>query len=260
MKLGLDGKLAVVTGASKGIGLAITRALVDEGVQVMAGARAVSPDLAWLQSAGGVEFVSVDLATTFGAQTLVDRAVERGGRVDIVVNNVGAVTPRPGGFNSVTDEDWVATLNLTLLAAVRTVRAALPHMSAGGSIISISSVNASLPDPLVIDYSAAKAALTNFSKSLSKEVGPAGIRVNTIGPGPVETDLWLGEHGVAQTVGQEAGRSPAQVAADAAAESVTGRFSRPQEVADLVLLLASDRTANVTGANFAVDGGMIPTL
>jgi NAD(P)-dependent dehydrogenase (short-subunit alcohol dehydrogenase family) len=126
--------------------------------------------------------------------------------------------------------------------------------------VTISSVNAYLPDPLVVDYSAAKAALANFSKSLSKEVGPHGIRVNTVSPGPVETDLWLGEHGVAQTVGQAAGLSPAEVVEQAAAGSVTGRFTRPTEIADLVLLLASDRAGNVTGADFSIDGGLVQTL
>lgn len=121
-------------------------------------------------------------------------------------------------------------------------------------------MNAYLPDPLVIDYSAAKAALASFCKSLSKEVGRAGIRVNTVSPGPVETDLWLGEHGVARTVGQAAGLRPAEVAAQAAAGSVTGRFSRPEEVATLVVLLASGRLDNVTGADFAIDGGLVQTL
>ena len=136
-----------------------------------------------------------------------------------MVNNAGAVTPRPDGFASVTDEDWERSITLTLMAAVRTTRAALPELArrGGGSIITISSVNAYLPDPLVIDYSAAKAALTNFSKSLSKEVGPQGIRVNTISPGPVETGLWLGDDGVAQSVARAAGTDAAQVAADAAA-------------------------------------------
>jgi NAD(P)-dependent dehydrogenase (short-subunit alcohol dehydrogenase family) len=110
-----------------------------------------------------------------------------------------------------------------------------------------------------MDYSAAKAALANFSKSLSKEVGPHGIRVNTISPGPVATDLWLGDHGVAATVSRETGARAQDVQSQAAQQTVTGRFSRPEEVADLVLILASDRTANVTGADITIDGGLIPT-
>ena len=261
MDLHLDGKVAVVTGASKGIGLAITRALVDEGVTVVAGARSVGPDLAVLQEAGTVVFVPVDLTDPSAPIALIDGARELGG-VDILVNNAGAVTPRPGGFGSVTDEDWDRSISLTLMAAVRTTRAALPEMArrGGGSIVTISSVNAYLPDPLVIDYSAAKAALTNFCKSLSKEVGPQGIRVNTISPGPVETGLWLGDSGVAQTVARATGIDPSQVAASAAAGAVTGRFTRPSEIADLVLVLASERAGNVTGADFSIDGGLVQTL
>jgi NAD(P)-dependent dehydrogenase (short-subunit alcohol dehydrogenase family) len=261
MELNLRDKIAVVTGASRGIGLAVTRALVAEGVTVVAGARSAGPDLPALVDEGRVVFVAADLAEPAGPLALIDRARALGG-VDVLVNNAGAVTPRPGGFASVTDEAWEASLTLTLMAAVRTIRAALPEMTrrGGGSIVTISSVNAYLPDPLVIDYSAAKAALTNLSKSLSKEVGPAGIRVNTISPGPVETGLWLGEHGVARTVAEAGGGDPAEVAAQAAAGAVTGRFTRPAEIADLVLLLASDRSANVTGADFAIDGGLVPTL
>ena len=182
--------------------------------------------------------------------------------IDILVNNVGAVYPRPDGVTSVTDADWERTVNLTLMAAVRTIRAAVPEMArrGEGSIVTISSVNASLPDPLVVDYSAAKAALTNFRKALSKDVGPSGIRVNTISPGPVATALWLGENGVAQSVSHAGGGSPEEVAAAAAAASVTGRFTQPQEVADLVLLLASDRFGNVTGADFRIDGGLVDTV
>lgn len=271
MDLDLDGKIAVVTGASKGIGLAVTRALTAEGVTVVAGARSPGPDLPALTdelgngSSGGtggrVVFVPVDLAGPEGPIALVEAAARLGG-VDILVNNAGAVTPRPDGFRSVTDEAWAASFALTLMAAVRTTRAALPQMTrrGGGSIVTISSVNAYLPDPLVIDYSAAKAALTSFCKSLSKEVGQAGIRVNTISPGPVETGLWLGDQGVARTVAQAVGSDPAAIAAQAAAGAVTGRFTRPAEIADLVLVLASSRTANVTGADFAVDGGLVPTL
>ncbi|WP_243074649.1 SDR family NAD(P)-dependent oxidoreductase [Microbacterium sp. SS28] len=261
MDLHLSGKSAVVTGASKGIGLAIVRGLVEEGVHVVAGARTASPEITALVDGGGVDFVSVDLSDPDGPSRLVQRAVERGG-LDILVNNVGAVTARPEGSGSVSDADWEQTLNLTLLAAVRTIRAALPELvrRGGGSIVTINSVNATLPDPLVIDYSAAKAALGNFSKSLSKEVGASRVRVNTISPGPVATALWLGEHGVAEAVSQASGRAPADVAAAAAAASVTGRFTTPDEVADLVLVLASDRFGNVTGADIRIDGGLVQTL
>ena len=261
MDLELGGKVAVVTGASKGIGLAITQALAAEGVQVVAGARTVSAGLGALVESGHIEFVKVDLSTPTGATELINAAAARG-RLDILVNNVGAVTPRLDGFLGVTDEEWMSSVTLTLMAAVRTTRAALPAMLAAGhgSIVTISSVNASLPDPAVIDYSAAKAALTNFCKSLSKEVGPGGIRVNTVSPGPVATDLWLGETGVAATVAKAGGDYPAAVASQAAAQSVTGRFTQPHEVADLVLFLASDRAANITGADFTIDGGLITTI
>lgn len=263
MDLHLAGKSAIVTGASKGIGLATVRALVSEGAHVTAGSRSTSPELEALVADGKVDFVAVavDLATPDGPAELV-RQASTGRGIDILVNNVGAVSPRPDGVTSVSDADWERTLNLTLMAGVRTMRAVVPELirRGGGSIVTISSVNAALPDPLVVDYSAAKAALTNFSKSLSKDVGASGIRVNTISPGPVATALWLGEHGVAQTVSRAGGGTPHEIAAAAAAAAVTGRFSRPEEVADLVLILASDRFANVTGADFRIDGGLIQTL
>jgi NAD(P)-dependent dehydrogenase (short-subunit alcohol dehydrogenase family) len=125
--------------------------------------------------------------------------------------------------------------------------------------VTISSVNAFLPDPGVIDYSAAKGALANLCKSLSKELGPE-IRVNTVSPGPVRTDLWLGTDGVAATVGGASGVDPVDVVRRQEAEAPTGRFTAPDEVADLVLFLASDRSANTTGSDFVVDGGLITTL
>lgn len=111
-----------------------------------------------------------------------------------------------------------------------------------------------------MDYSAAKGALANFSKALSKEVGVKGVRVNTVSPGPVATDLWLGEDGVAATVARAGNGRPESIAQRAAEDAVTGRFSRPEEVADLVVFLASDRAGNVTGADFVIDGGMTATL
>jgi NAD(P)-dependent dehydrogenase (short-subunit alcohol dehydrogenase family) len=263
MDLGLEGKVAVVTGASKGIGLAVTRTFVEEGVSVVAGARELSDELAALVAAGRpVRPVRLDLTTPDGPARLVEEAVTAFGGLDVLVNNVGAVRPRPEGFLSIDDEEWAWSMTINFLAAVRSCRAALPHLLArdGGAIVTTCSVNAFLPDPLVVDYSAAKGALANFSKALSKEVGPRGVRVNTVSPGPVATDLWLGESGVASSVARASGGDPAAVAKQAAAESATGRFTTPQEVADLIVMLASARAGNVTGADFVIDGGLVQTL
>jgi NAD(P)-dependent dehydrogenase (short-subunit alcohol dehydrogenase family) len=258
MDLSLGGRTAVVTGGSKGIGLAVVRALAGCGAHVITGAKESSESLAELAQSGQVEAVEVDLADPAGPARLVAAA---GGCVDILVNNVGGAPARPDGFLSITDEAWLATLNLDLMAAVRTTRSALPFMLAAGAgaIVSICSVNARLPDPAVLDYSVAKAGLAAFCKALSKEVGPRGIRVNTVSPGPVATDLWLGAGGVAQTISDATGAKPADVASQAASQMVTGRFTQPAEVADVVLFLASDGAANITGADFTIDGGLVPT-
>jgi NAD(P)-dependent dehydrogenase (short-subunit alcohol dehydrogenase family) len=262
MDMHMTGKVAVVTGASKGIGLAVTTGLAEEGAYVVAGARDMSEDLAALCGRLPVQFVSVDLTTPNGPLQLIAEATSRHGGLDILVNNVGAVHPRPAGFLSITDEDWATTMTIDLLVAIRTTRAALPHLleRGRGAIVTTCSVNAFLPDPLVMDYSAAKGALANFCKALSKEIGPKGIRVNTVSPGPVATDLWLGKDGVAATVARAGGGQPDAVAQRAANNAVTGRFTKPKEVADLVVLLASDRAGNVMGADFVIDGGMTETL
>ncbi|MEV7178027.1 SDR family oxidoreductase [Kitasatospora sp. NPDC093679] len=259
----LAGQTVVVTGAGRGIGLAITEAFLAAGSQVVAGSRHRTDALdAHLERGADLTVVEVDLATPDGPAALVAEAAALHGGVDVLVNNVGAVRPRVDGFLSVTDEDWDWALTVNLMAAVRATRAALPHLLASGAgrIVTVSSVNARLPDPLVIDYGAAKAALTNFCKALSKEVGPRGVRVNTVGPGPVETALWQGTDGVAATVGQARGVDPGDVARAAAAQSPTGRFTRPSEVADLVVFLAGPGAANITGADFVVDGGLVDSL
>ncbi|MFC9876824.1 oxidoreductase [Nocardia salmonicida] len=264
MDLDLGGKVAIVTGASKGIGLAVTRMLVAEGVNVVAGARSVTDELVALSDTGQVLAVAVDLTASDGPAELVSRASHFGG-LDILVNNVGAVTPRTTGFLNVSDDDWQATLNLTLMAAVRATRAAIPLLieRGGGNVVTICSVNAFLPDPGVVDYSATKAAVWNLSKSLSKEFGGQGIRFNTISPGPVSTPLWLGENGVAATVARSMGVSSDEARRriiEAGGGFSTGRFTEPEEVADLVLLLASRRAGNVTGADFLIDGGLTKQL
>ena len=261
MDLELSGKVAVVTGASKGIGLAITNALVEEGALVVAGARGTDS----LEGIEGVTAVPVDLAAPEGPGQLIAHALETHGRLDVLVNNVGAVRIRSEGFLGTSDEEFEWAMQLNFFSALRATRAAITHMAeaGGGSIVNVCSVNAFFqPDAGTIDYGAAKAALVNLAKSLSQEFGPQGIRVNSISPGPVATDLWLGEHGVAETVaaasGTDAATAREQVVAGIGGFA-TGKFTEPEEVANIVAFLASERSANVTGANYLIDGGLIKT-
>jgi NAD(P)-dependent dehydrogenase (short-subunit alcohol dehydrogenase family) len=261
MDMNLTNKTAVVTGASTGIGLAIGQALAVAGAYVFAGARRNRPELQALEAAGSATFIAADLSTAEGPEALVAAAAERGG-IDILVNNVGAVVPRFGGILSVTDEEWEAALALNVMSAVRTTRAAVPHMLArgGGAIVMIGSVNATLPEWNIVDYSATKAAMANYAKSLSKEFGPKGIRVNTISPGPVATDLWLAKDGIAAQFAAASGATSDAVVQSVSAGAATGRFTTPREVADLAVFLASDRAANITGSDFRIDGGYVATI
>ncbi|WP_319452756.1 MULTISPECIES: oxidoreductase [unclassified Mycobacterium] len=261
MDMNLIGKIVVVTGASKGIGLAVSQAFAEAGAFVIVGARHNSPGLQALEAAGSATFVAADLSTPEGPRALIAAAAERGG-LDVLVNNAGAVTPRFDGILSVTDDDWDAALALNFLSAVRATREAVPHMLArgGGSIVMIGSVNATLPEWNIVDYSATKAALANYAKSLSKEFGPKGIRVNTISPGPVSTELWLADDGVAAQFAAASGATPDDVVSSVAAGSATGRFTTPQEVADLTVFLAGDRSANITGSDVRIDGGYVTTI
>src|SRR4051794_8864385 len=205
MDLGLTDKVAVVTGAGKGIGLAATKTLASEGARVVAASRTIDT----LDSIDGVTAVAVDLAEADAAGALVARAIDEFGRIDVLVNNVGAVRMRLGGFFGTSDEEFEWAMRMNFFIALRATRAALVAMvdqGDGGAVVNVASVNAFFqPDAGTIDYGAAKAALVNLSKSLAQEFGAKGIRVNCVSPGPVATDLWLGEHGVAETVAAATG-------------------------------------------------------
>ena len=262
MDLKLSGKIAVVTAASKGIGLATVRGLVDEGARVVAGARNIKS----LEGLANVTPVAVDLGTPQGPGQLVARAIAEHGRVDVLVNNMGAVRLRLNGFLGTSDAEFEWAMQMNFFASLRATRAAITQMltQGGGAIVNVASVNAFFqPDGGTVDYGAAKAALVNLTKSLSQEFGPRGIRINDVSPGPVATDLWLGEEGVAETVAKATGVD-AQTARQKVVASIggfaTGRFTTPEEVATLVVMLASERTANVTGSNYVIDGGLIKTL
>src|ERR1700739_1718805 len=258
MDLELTDKVAVVTGANKGIGLAISKALVAEGAYVVAGSLSTEN----LDALERVTPVSGDLLSEDGPASLVDKAIEEHGRLDVLVNNVGAVRIRLEGFLATSDDEFDWALKMNFFTGLRATRAALvPMLQQGsGSIVNIASVNSFFqPDAATVDYGVAKAAVVNLSKSLSQEFGPKGIRVNCVSPGQVSTDLWLGEHGVAATFATAAGVDADTIRATAAAGTATGRFSTPEEVATLVTMLASDRIANVTGVNYVIDGGLIKT-
>src|SRR5262245_9675627 len=259
MDLELTGKIAVVTGASKGIGLAVVRTLAGEGMQVVAGARTIDA----IEGINGATAVVVDLLEPSGPARLVQEALDRHGRIDVLVNNVGGVKLRLDGFLGISDDDFEQSLKLNFFAALRATRAAVGAMvgQATGALVNFASVNSFFhPDGLVIDYGAAKAALLNMAKALSQELGPQGIRINSVSPGPVATDLWLGDTGVAATIGATTGVGAAEVRDQATQVMATGRFTTPEEVATVVALLASPRTANVTGSNYIIDGGLIKTM
>ena len=268
MDLQLAGRVAVVTGASKGIGLAVTRTLLDEGARVVAVSR---------KSGGGLDalagpsllHVAADLMDPAAPAQAVERAVEAFGGLDVLVNNGGG--PPPGtslprfGFTTPTDDDWRDMFEFNLFAVVRALRAAIPHLlkSDAASIVNVSSGNARHPGPMNYDYNAAKAALTNLTKGLSEEYGPQGIRVNTVSPGPVRTPWWTDEGGAADIIAGATGSDRDAVLERGAAEMLsltTGRLGEPQEVADVIALLASPRSASTTGADFAVDSGFLKEI
>ncbi len=228
----------------------------------MAGARTTES----LSGLARVTAVALDLASPDGPARLIQRAMDAHSRVDVLVNNVGAVRLRLDGFLGTSDEEFAWSMQMNFFAALRATRAALGPMIAqgAGAIVNVASVNAFFqPDAGTIDYGAAKAALVNLTKTLAMEFGPKGIRVNAVSPGPVSTDLWLGKGGVAETVAAATG-----VNADTARKNVvasiggfaTGRFTTPEEVAALIVFLASSKQAgNVTGGNYVIDGGLIKT-
>ncbi|MCK7623357.1 oxidoreductase [Streptomyces sp. RS10V-4] len=260
MQLNLTGKTAVVTGASRGIGLATVRALIEEGVRVVGAARTLTPEL----TEAGACAVRADLGTPEGVAALMDRAFAELGGIDLLVNNVGGGDAvEPAGFLDTDDAQWSAVLGLNLLSAVRTSRAALPSLiERRGAIVNVSSINSRMPAAGPVAYSAAKAALAALGKSLAEEFGPRGVRVNTVSPGVVRTALWEDPDGFGGKVAALAGAEHAAFLErlPEAFGITTGRITEPREVAALITFLLSDVAANITGADHVIDGGTVKTL
>ena len=252
------GKRVLVTGGTKGMGLAIVTLMQERGAQVLTTARKASGQLP-----AGVRFIPADLGSRAGTDAVANTIHTEFGGVDIVVNNVGGSSAPSGGALALTDALWDDALQSNLLAAVRLDRALLPAMVAQGSgvIIHISSIQRSLPlFESTLAYAAAKAALSNYSKGLAKEFGPRGIRVNSVAPGFIETTAAsrmierIAEHG-----GVNVDTARAQLM-DSLGGIPIGRPGKPEEVAELVAFLASERAASIHGSEYVIDGGTIPTV
>ncbi|WP_140937303.1 SDR family oxidoreductase [Sphingobacterium lumbrici] len=254
----LSGKIALVTGGTKGTGKAIAERLLNAGATVIITARN-KPE----QPNEQLHFISADLSKSAGTQKVANEVLQKFGRLDILVNNLGGSETKGGGFAVLSDEDWEHSIQTNLLAPVRLDKEFLPQMieRKNGVIIHIASIQGKLPlYDSTLPYAAAKAGLINYSKSLSNEVSPKGVRVLTVSPGWIKTD---GATGMMNEIAERTG-----ITVEEAIQQVMkslggipyGRPAQPEEVAELVGFLASPRANYLTGTEFVIDGGTIPTI
>jgi 3-oxoacyl-[acyl-carrier protein] reductase len=265
MELGLRGRVAVVTGASSGIGRSIAVGLAREGVSLVIAARrrdGLAEAAAEISAAGAeVETVAADVATAKGCEASIDAAAGRFGRIDMLINNAGG-SPGPAGFMALTDEYWQIAFDLNVMSAVRCSRLAIPHMQrqGGGRIVNIGSCSGHQPDVVVCAYNVAKAGLINLSKTLANSFAKDNILVNCVCPGLTRTPAV--EESAKRRL-QEAGQSTAAMSATDAVNAYfgprrpipVGRFGEPDDVAGLVVFLCSSRASWITGTCINVDGG-----
>jgi len=256
--LGLTGARALVTGGTKGIGAAVVDTLREAGARVVTTAR-TAPAIA----RDDVHFVAADLMTAEGCSRAAAGARDVLGGVDIIVHVVGGSSAPGGGFAALGDSEWMRELNWNLMAAVRLDRALLPAMIAQGAgvILHITSIQSRLPLPeSTTAYAAAKGALSTYSKSLSKEVTPKGVRVLRVSPGWIETEASVA---FAERMAAQAGtdyEGGKKMVMDWLGGIPVGRPAKPQEVADLIAFLVSPRAASVSGTEHVIDGGTVPTV
>ena len=251
------GKRVLVSGGTKGLGRATVERFLAGGARVMTAARTIKDPIE------GVDYVEADLTTAEGSQALSRAALERLGGIDILAHVVGGSASPAGGFAALTDDHWLAELNLNLLATVRLDRLLIPQMleRGMGTVVHVTSIQSVLPLPeSTTGYAAAKAALRTYSKSVSKEVGPNGVRVNSVSPGWIMTEATGDFLDILRSANGGTVEDARQSVLDALGGIPIGRGAEPEEVADLIAYLASDRAAAIHGAEFVIDGGTIRTV
>jgi NAD(P)-dependent dehydrogenase (short-subunit alcohol dehydrogenase family) len=254
--LTLQGRRALITGGTLGAGAATVALFRQLGARVLTTARTKPADFS------GAAFVEADLTTEAGVQAVVEAVRRDLGGLDILVNVLGGSSAPSGGFAALTDAEWGKEFNLNFFPAVRLDRALIPGMVAQGSgvVIHVTSIQNRLPLPeATTGYASAKAALNTYSKSISKEVSPKGIRVVRVSPGWIASP---NSNGLALRIAEEAGigyAAAVEVIMKSLGGIPLGRPAAPEEVADLIAFLASDRAASITGTEHVIDGGTIPT-
>ncbi len=254
----LDGKRVLVTGGTKGgMGEAIVKRLTKAGATVITTARTTPDELK-----DSDLFIQADISTPDGTAKIVENILERFGGVDILINNVGGSSTPTGGVLKQTDVGWQQTFDTNLFAAVRLDRGLLPPMlkQGYGVIIHVTSIQRRFPGENTMAYSAAKAALANYSKALATELAPKGIRINSVAPGFTETKA-AGR--LIERMAQERGcdySDARQALMDSLGGIPIGRTARPEEVAELIAFLVSDRASYIVGAEHTIDGGIVRTI
>lgn len=250
-------KRVLVSGGTKGLGRATVERFLAGGARVITAARTVKDEI------DGVDYVQADLTTAAGGEALAQAAIGRLGGIDILAHVVGGSSSPGGGFAALTDEHWLAELNLNLLATVRLDRLLIPQMveRGTGTVVHVTSIQSILPLPeSTTGYAAAKAALRTYSKSISKELGPKGVRVNSVSPGWIMTEATGDFLEILRKANSGTIEEARQSVLDALGGIPIGRGAEPEEVADLIAYLASDRAAAIHGAEFVIDGGTVRTV